>query len=340
MKSTKTKLVGFVVALYLSLTSFSSAFAATPELSDVKSTHWAYSTIVWAASNNVVKGYPDGTFRPNKEVSEAEFLMMFVSAYQKVSPISGQTHWADPVYTVAKGFNWPVAGVNNNAAGKVARDTPITRGEVANIIAGANGINYMGNNAIQYLLNTNLSGGKTGNTVAGYKATDKLTRAEAVAFIKKAKDAGLNELKDRPTLPTSVSEMPKPVTSLPTGISDVKDSITKVVGNYPGYTVKAGDAGVSIYDNEGYASINYKVAQSTGGNNRVISFDATNNDSLKLATEMLKAAGVNVPANFTTTLESAVQSGKTSTTTIDGYTVYISPSATSMDNITISFKKP
>jgi hypothetical protein len=43
--------------------------------------HWAYATIMWAANLGIVKGMGDGTFGPNRNVTEAEFLTMLFNAF-------------------------------------------------------------------------------------------------------------------------------------------------------------------------------------------------------------------------------------------------------------------
>ena len=40
---------------------------------DVKSTHWAYSDIQALVANNLTGGFPDNTFRPNTQITRAEF---------------------------------------------------------------------------------------------------------------------------------------------------------------------------------------------------------------------------------------------------------------------------
>ncbi|MGE8033469.1 S-layer homology domain-containing protein [Lysinibacillus sp. NPDC093692] len=40
---------------------------------DVKSTHWAYSDIQALVANNLTSGFPDNTFRPNSQITRAEF---------------------------------------------------------------------------------------------------------------------------------------------------------------------------------------------------------------------------------------------------------------------------
>ena len=41
--------------------------------SDVKPTDWFYDSVRWGVKHNIFKGYPDGTFRPNQNVSRQEF---------------------------------------------------------------------------------------------------------------------------------------------------------------------------------------------------------------------------------------------------------------------------
>lgn len=64
--------------------------------------HWAEAAIERAVENGVVNGYPDGTFRPESQVTRAEFLKMVLAAFE-IEPIaSGEQvpfddtagHWA------------------------------------------------------------------------------------------------------------------------------------------------------------------------------------------------------------------------------------------------------
>ncbi|MHB8983773.1 MAG: S-layer homology domain-containing protein, partial [Carboxydocellales bacterium] len=50
--------------------------------SDVTVNHWAYPFILLAQQNGAVSGYPDGTFRPNRQASRAEAFVL-ISKYQK-----------------------------------------------------------------------------------------------------------------------------------------------------------------------------------------------------------------------------------------------------------------
>lgn len=48
--------------------------------SDLPQNHWAYSAVMDMAEKGIIKGYSDGTFKPNNVVSRAEFATMMVGA--------------------------------------------------------------------------------------------------------------------------------------------------------------------------------------------------------------------------------------------------------------------
>jgi len=71
---------------------------------DVKLSHWAAKFIMPAVKMGVVKGYPDGTFKPSANISRAEGLAM-VARFSNITLEAGATpyldvtasHWAAPV---------------------------------------------------------------------------------------------------------------------------------------------------------------------------------------------------------------------------------------------------
>ncbi|MBP1993627.1 CAP and S-layer homology domain-containing protein [Paenibacillus eucommiae] len=193
MKKGKITSLSLLIVLFV-IVSLVPAYAEDSQFTDLKPTHWAYSAIQWAYENKVVDGYPDGTFKPNKEVSEAEFLTIFIQSYEKIDRSTPMTHWADSIYKWAENNNYPVQSYKEVKF----RDRSITRKQVAEIIVGANGFNQMGDKAIQYLLDHGYTQGKTGPTVQGYRGQDLLTRAEAVQFIKNLKSQGMDKILPRP----------------------------------------------------------------------------------------------------------------------------------------------
>ncbi|WP_240418467.1 CAP-associated domain-containing protein [Paenibacillus periandrae] len=154
--------------------------ANTVTFSDTAS-HWGADAVDWAVLNKVVDGYADGTFHPDNPVSEPEFLAMLLRAYPeiKLPDAAAGLPWYTPYYDIAAAQKWPVLSASN-------RDQ-FNRGHVALIIAATQKGTVSLNDAISFLLNQGLSKGKTAATVEGYRAADKLSRAEAVQFIRNLK---------------------------------------------------------------------------------------------------------------------------------------------------------
>ncbi|MNZ51468.1 Cysteine-rich secretory protein family protein [compost metagenome] len=152
-----------------------SVSAASPSFTDTNG-HWASSYITWAVDQQLAQGYGDGSFKPNKLVSEAEFLAMLLRTYSLVPASSSAGGvWSKPYYDYAANLGWPLA--RNDDSGT------FRRGQAALLIASAvNGKAYTENEAIQWLLDEKLSNGRTSATVQGYEPDGKLTRAEALTF--------------------------------------------------------------------------------------------------------------------------------------------------------------
>ncbi|MGG4032090.1 S-layer homology domain-containing protein [Paenibacillus cisolokensis] len=186
-----------------------------PAIKDITG-HWAEEQIRWAVEREMVKGYADGTFKPNKQVSEAEFLAMLFTLYADDSVIRGMDRtgkpskslgvWSDRYYWYAKRLN---LDVDKSVMDARRRNRAITRAEVAQIVAGLSGKNYANDDdAIRFLLNMGFSSGKTSATVKGYAGKDRLTRAEAIVFLKNLQDQGFR-LTFRPTAITVMTENEK-----------------------------------------------------------------------------------------------------------------------------------
>ncbi|MGK7947692.1 MAG: DUF3747 domain-containing protein [Xenococcaceae cyanobacterium] len=59
--------------------------------SDVDSSRWSAAKIEWAKQNQIVSGYPDGTFRPDQAVSRAELMAVLRQAAQFVNTEQGMS---------------------------------------------------------------------------------------------------------------------------------------------------------------------------------------------------------------------------------------------------------
>jgi len=92
--------------VYLLILSFFLTFcvpgqvAAAGDFSDINK-HWGKDFIITLASAGYISGYPDGTFKPDKTVSQAEFITMLISC-MGITPTDTTTryfndtsnHWA------------------------------------------------------------------------------------------------------------------------------------------------------------------------------------------------------------------------------------------------------
>jgi len=146
---------------------------------DVPSTHWAASAIAQAVQAGYVSGYEDGTFKPDKPVSRAEFIKMTIDALgNEIHHSEGP--WYTPYINAALASELITA---NEYGSQPDYTVPMTRGEMARIAVRAIGRTVQSN--AEYMLaavqNGLLSG--TGN---GELAPDSTTtRAHAVAVIER-----------------------------------------------------------------------------------------------------------------------------------------------------------
>lgn len=142
---------------------------------DVSSNYWFYDSVLWGYQNQVVSGYPDGSFKPTKEVTQSEFITMLLKAYKLSFEKSSGESWDTPYLQYAHSNEWSLVSNTNE---------PIDRGQVATLIANAAGKNFDEFDAIHFLLDEGFSNGKSDRSITGYKRHDLLSRAEAIAFIK------------------------------------------------------------------------------------------------------------------------------------------------------------
>ncbi|MEF3304005.1 CAP-associated domain-containing protein [Paenibacillus sp. GYB003] len=154
-----------------------AALAASAGFTDTAG-HWGKAAIDWAVSQRIVDGFPDGTFKPDQTVSEAQFVAMLLRAFTgKTMAASGPNDpWYAGYYAYAKQLRLPVD------AGRAG--DPYARGQVARLIAASVGQDLDTAGSIRYLLDKGLAQGKTSATVEGFGASDTVTRAEAVQLIR------------------------------------------------------------------------------------------------------------------------------------------------------------
>lgn len=74
--------LGMIAGASAPLIAPAPAFAQT-SFSDVSTSYWARDFIQALASRDIIKGFPDGTFRPNEPVTRAQFAAMVRKAFNK-----------------------------------------------------------------------------------------------------------------------------------------------------------------------------------------------------------------------------------------------------------------
>ncbi len=112
---------------------------------DVPETHWGVNEIVYMYRNDIVRGFADGTFRPNNKVTRAELASVTAKALGIGTISSGRErafldlpleHWAySQIEAVVQAGI--MAGYND---GRFCPDAPVTREELVQVIIKA--LNY------------------------------------------------------------------------------------------------------------------------------------------------------------------------------------------------------
>ena len=161
---------------------------------------WAAAEIEQAVSTGYVKGYPDGTFRPNDEVTRAEFVAMVDGAFQvpagqaenTLKDVSTRDWFAQDVSSaLAAEF------VGGYADGTFRPQQEVSRQEAACMLArllkldGTGDPGFSDAGAVGNWAKTSVSGLVTAGIMSGYpdgtfKPQKAVTRAEAVVMINQA----------------------------------------------------------------------------------------------------------------------------------------------------------
>lgn len=133
-----------VLASLLLCTAVSAA-----EYTDVSDTHWAYKQIDYLSAE--ITGYPDGSYKPEKSVSRAEFLTLFarIAFPDEWKRVEGEEWWKS-AYEVCTAHD-----LLNNITG--SRSEAMLRGEIAALLerfcSGWGGVHERADAAEQYVIN-------------------------------------------------------------------------------------------------------------------------------------------------------------------------------------------
>ena len=99
------KILSLVLSLVIATAAFSlPVFAA--DFSDVKADKYYYDSVMQCADKGYVRGYEDGTFRPNGNITRAEFAVI-------MNKVLGLQEAANNTFRDVKAGKWYTAPVLN-----------------------------------------------------------------------------------------------------------------------------------------------------------------------------------------------------------------------------------
>ncbi|MGI5822477.1 MAG: S-layer homology domain-containing protein [Dethiobacteria bacterium] len=127
-------LAAFALAMFFGSVPAAAANAALPDIEG----HWAQNTLQAMVDEEMISGYPDGTFKPNNNITRAEFATLLVKAFA-LEPGAGTVfddtaeHWAKEAIATAN-YHRLVSGYSESSFGP---DDPVTREQIAVMIVNA-----------------------------------------------------------------------------------------------------------------------------------------------------------------------------------------------------------
>lgn len=80
MKNKSLRFITFILAFIMLLTSSTELLAVSFKDTDDS---WAKTYISWCSDNGIISGYNDGSFKPNKKITRAEFATMLAKSIKK-----------------------------------------------------------------------------------------------------------------------------------------------------------------------------------------------------------------------------------------------------------------
>lgn len=135
MRSGMRRLLWILTACLILLTGTLLVRAEGELFSDVPYESWFYEDVMALTDSGVIGGYPDGTYRPSKNVTTGEALKMILLASGYPEPEQVSSHWARGYlnFAIDQGFLTRYEDISD-------LDVPMTRGLVAKLAANALGL--------------------------------------------------------------------------------------------------------------------------------------------------------------------------------------------------------
>ncbi|MDD3766644.1 MAG: S-layer homology domain-containing protein [Eubacteriales bacterium] len=185
------KLLSLILCIGITISICSGLVFADSLFSDINTAHWAYGAIEALVNDGTVGGFEDGSFRPDKTVSRAEFVKMIgMGSTRRSNDFSDvrADHW---------GYEYIMTSGLEGDGNSFMPDKAIERDDVINLIWTRNGkdescfapsvITSQGKNkeAVAWAYATGILKGDDGYNL---RLDESLTRAEAAVLIIRARE--------------------------------------------------------------------------------------------------------------------------------------------------------
>jgi len=191
------KVIAIILSLVMAFGTFSTAFAETSNGMDFEG-HWAQTTIQKWIDESKISGYPDGSFKPDANITRAEFVKLvngLIDFDTKGNIAFNDVKTGDWYYDIVSIAN-EIGYISGYSDKQFGPNDNITREQAAAILSR---IQYLGENenaAKDFNDNSKISVWALGSVgaaseagfIKGYddgsfKPSNKLTRAEAVTML-------------------------------------------------------------------------------------------------------------------------------------------------------------
>lgn len=284
-----------IIALVLAFCSFASVASASTFF-DVEG-HWAAEDISYAVENGIVNGYEDGSFKPNAQITRAEYTKMLIASFCEnfgidLESFDDESHWAAKYNNYAKKYLFYVDkgmvydGVTPALLEGENYNYPIRRWEMAYMLCSTlvNAFGISATNAdytdkeltkntygelVEQTISTCIGIGMLkGDQNANFNAAKNATRAEAITIIARfdrmVKEA-LAELERQENLEKemedAVNSIVKEYSEIPEGNPQVKFTMENggsfIIELYPEYAPQTVANFVSLVEEGFYDGLTF-----------------------------------------------------------------------------------
>lgn len=229
MTNRLTKIFCVVISLVMIMAAVTTAEATAPiQFKDVKSGIWYFSYINEFSSRGYIAGYEDGTFRPGKAISAAEFVAIVVRCAGLEPDYSDSSYWGtgfmslglrkgwydwDEIPPTGEKFNRPIS---RQLAAKILMRAllPDKRGDYNTESAKIKDFSQLNGRYYDSVLAAYSCGVFAGDENGRFNPESGLTRAQACAILLQA----LSVAEQQPS--PSIPDVPDPVETISGGVSD------------------------------------------------------------------------------------------------------------------------